>query len=141
MEKQIVPGLRTTFLVHSIVGLIFGLVYLLIPDMLAGWFGVSLPEAMQPMLFRMLGAAILAFTASSWWAYHETAWERVKIIVEMELVWTILGTLVLLWGLLLGAFPAAFWISALILAAFAAAFGYFLFAEGRLPISQARGRA
>jgi hypothetical protein len=31
MEKQISSGLKTTFLVHLVLGLITGLIYLLIP--------------------------------------------------------------------------------------------------------------
>lgn len=138
MEKQIVPGLRTTFLVHFIVGLIVGVVYLFIPDLLAGWLGIP-QSPRELMILRLLGAAILAFSASSWWAYHETLWDRVRILVETELVWTVLGTLVAVWGVLLGVFPPVFLVSALVLAAFAVAFGYFYFAEGRLPVSQARG--
>jgi len=40
MNMPISSGLRTTFLVHVIVGAFFGLVYLLIPDVwgnLIGW--------------------------------------------------------------------------------------------------------
>lgn len=128
MEKQVLPGLKTTFLVHAILGAIFGILYLLIPETwgnLIGW-------PMQDSAYRMIGAAVLAFAASSWFAYHEAPWERVKIVVEMELVWTILGTLVMLWGLLLAGLPAIGWVNAVILAGFAVAFGFFYFREASL---------
>jgi hypothetical protein len=45
----------------------------------------------------------------------------------MEIVWTILGTLVMLYALLIAGFPALGWINAIIFAAFAIAFGWFYF--------------
>jgi hypothetical protein len=120
--KQISSGLKTTFLVHAIVGLIFGLVYLLIPAQFGAAVGWSMAD---PMAFRLVGAAVLTFALSSWLAYRAQVWDRVDIVVVMEIVWTVLGTLVTLWALLSGAIPAIGWLNAVILAAFAVAFGYF----------------
>lgn len=122
MEKQIAPGLKTTFLVHIIVGGIFGLVFLLIPDVWGNLVGSPIKE---PAMYRLLGAAILGFTTSSWFAYKETAWEKVKIVVQMEIVWTILGTLVNLWGLIFAGLPTVDWTNVVILGGFAVAFSFF----------------
>jgi hypothetical protein len=122
MEKQIPYGLRITFLVHVIVAGIFGLVFLLIPEMFGGMMGAPIKE---PSTFRLLGAALVAFAASSWFAYRETVWERVKIVVQMEIVWTILGVLATLWGLMFEGLPTADWMNVLILGAFAVAFIFF----------------
>jgi signal transduction histidine kinase len=122
MEKQISYGLRITFLVHVIVAGIFGLVFLLIPEMFGGMMGAPIKE---PSTFRLLGAALVAFAASSWFAYRETVWERVKIVVQMEIVWTILGVLATLWGLMFEGLPTADWMNVLILGAFAVAFIFF----------------
>jgi hypothetical protein len=122
MEKQIPYGLKITFLVHVIVAGIFGLVFLLIPEMFGGMMGAPIKE---PSTFRLLGAALIAFAASSWFAYRETVWERVKIVVQMEIVWTILGVLATLWGLMFEGLPTADWMNVLILGAFAVAFIFF----------------
>jgi hypothetical protein len=122
MEKRIASGLKTTFLVHAIVGAIFGLLYLLIPE---AWGNLINWPMNDVPIYRLLGAAILGFTASSWFAYRETVWEKVKIVVQMEMVWTILGTLVMLWGLIFAGLPAVGWLNAVILAGFAAAFSFF----------------
>jgi len=121
MEKQISPGLKTLFLVHAIVSTIFGLAYLLMPDVWGSLTGVPMQE---PGWYRAIGAAILGFATSSWLAYREAAWEKVKIVVQMEIVWSILGTLVALWGLIFAGFPTADWLSALVLGGFAVAFTY-----------------
>jgi hypothetical protein len=47
----------------------------------------------------------------------------------MEMVWTILATLAMLWGLIFAGLPAFAWVNAVILAAFAVAFGVFYFRE------------
>jgi amino acid transporter len=122
MEKQIPYGLKITFLVHVIVAGIFGLVFLLIPEMFGGMMGAPIKE---PSTFRLVGAALIAFAASSWFAYRETVWERVKIVVQMEIVWTILGVLATLWGLMFEGLPTADWMNVLILGAFAVAFIFF----------------
>jgi hypothetical protein len=122
MEKQIPYGLKITFLVHVIVAGIFGLVFLLIPEMFGGMMGAPIKE---PSTFRLLGAALIAFAASSWFAYRETVWERVKIVVQMEIVWTILGVLATLWGLMFEGLPTTDWMNVLILGAFAVAFIFF----------------
>lgn len=124
MEKQISKGLKYLFLVHGILGVIFGLGNLLVPNLLPSMFGAGLPD---PEPYRAVGAAILGFTASSWLAYMETAWERVRIVVVAEIVWTILCTLALLWLLFAQGFSVAQLGNAVIMGGFAAAFCYFYF--------------
>ena len=96
MEKQIPYGLKITFLVHVIVGGIFGLVFLLIPEVFGSMMGAPIKD---PPTMRLLGAALIAFAASSWFAYRETVWERVKIVIQMEIVWTILVVPAMLYDL------------------------------------------
>ncbi|MGA2489715.1 MAG: hypothetical protein ABSF99_05950 [Anaerolineales bacterium] len=119
---KISSGLRTLFLVHFVVGLVFGLLYLFIPVMFMGWFGVSVPDVLP---YRIIGAAVLAFTASSWYCYQAPEWERVKIVVLAEIAWTVLNTLVSLYGILFAGAPTAEWANVIIMAGFAGAFIYF----------------
>jgi len=124
MEKQIPKGLKTTFLVHMILAVIFGAGFLLVPEMVTGMLGA---RTVEPSTFRLVGAAMLAFGASSWLAYRQTLWDRVKIVVQIEIVWTVLGVLATLWGLMFEGLPAADWMNVLILGAFALAFAYFYY--------------
>ena len=110
------------FLVHFVIGLAFGLLYLLIPDTFLGLLGVTLADSYP---YRTIGAAVLAFTASSWYCYKAAEWDKVKIVVQAEIVWTVLVALVGLYGLLFLGQPAANWINVIIMAGFAAAFIYF----------------
>ncbi len=122
MEKQIASGLKTTFLLHLIVGALFGLAYLLIPEVYGNMVGWPVKDAFA---FRLFGAALLGISATSWFAYKATTWESVKIVVQMEIIWTILGTLVVLGGIFMAGLPTIAWLNAVILAAFAVAFTYF----------------
>jgi hypothetical protein len=119
---KISSGLRTLFLVHFVVGLVFGLLYLLIPGIFLGWFGMPVQDELP---YRIIGAAVLAFSASSWYCYKAAEWERVKIVVLAEIVWTVLNALLSLYGLLFAGTPAAEWFNVIIMAGFAVAFTYF----------------
>ncbi len=122
MNKPISSGLRTTFLVHFILGLIFGLLLLLIPETFLGMFSWKVT---QPAVYRLVGAAILGFAASSWFGYKAYTWDQVRIVVLAELVWAPVATLVNLWGLIAGDFPPAAWINIVIFGGFAIAFWIF----------------
>jgi hypothetical protein len=122
METRISPALKITFLLHAIVGTIFGLVYVFVPT----WFGQLINWPMQDVeIYRLLGAAIIGFATSSWLAYRENTREAVIVVVRMELVWTGLGTLVMLYGVLFAGSPAFAWVNIVILAAFAVLFSIF----------------
>jgi divalent metal cation (Fe/Co/Zn/Cd) transporter len=122
MDEQIPYGLKITFLVHFVVAVVFGAGFLLIPEMLTEMLGA---RAMEPSTFRLVGAAMLAFAASSWLAYRHPVWEKVKIVVQIEIVWTVLGVLAMLYGLIFEGLPAADWMNVVILGAFAVAFIFF----------------
>jgi hypothetical protein len=120
--KKISSGLKTLFLVHFVVGLVVGLGYTLLPQTALGMLGVKVTDGLP---WQMVGVAILAFTASSWFCYKETEWDKVKIVVLAEVFWTSLVVLVGLFGLLFGGQPSGLWINVILMAAFAGAFAYF----------------
>ena len=119
---KISSGLKLLFLVHFGVGLVFGLLYLFNPAMVLGWARMTAPD---PLPYRIIGAAVLAFTASSWYCYQAAEWEKVKIVVVAEIVWTVLNVLVGLFAVTFAGAPAGEWINIIIMAGFAAAFIYF----------------
>ena len=101
--NRITQGLKITFLIHFVVGLVFGLIDLLIPEL---WGDLTNWPVQDPTMYRLVGAAILAFAASSILAYRETDWDKVILIVRTEIVWTALATLVFLVALIFGDAPA-----------------------------------
>jgi hypothetical protein len=120
LEKQIPYGLKITFLIHFVVAVVFGLAFFFLTSYFGGTMGAPFRE-----FTRLVGAALIAFAAGSWFAYRETVWERVKIVVQMEIVFTILGVLAVLYGLIFEGLPTEEGVSAVILGAFAVAFIFF----------------
>ena len=86
--------------------------------------GVPLKE---PETFRLVGAGLLAFATSSALAYRQKSWEKVKIVVIMEIVFGVLSTLAMIWGLITGALPVSDWMNVVVLGGFAVAFIIFYF--------------
>lgn len=124
MNAEIPRGLKITFLAHFIVALIFGLAFLLLPGQTGGLYGMQAP---QLDVYRLLGAALLGYAASSWLGYQASTWESVRIVVFMEMLWTLLGTLVMLYALIFSGFPALGWVNAVIFAAFCVAFSWYYY--------------
>jgi len=128
MDKPISSGLKSLFLFHAVAGLVFGLAFLVIPATVAGWF--SMPHTDEPYL-RLLGAAILGFSATSVAGYLAHYWDEVKIVVQGEFVWTGLAAVLSLWFVLDGTWPAGGWVYFGLMAIFFLAFGYVYWREAR----------
>jgi hypothetical protein len=111
-------SLRTVFLIHAVVGVIFGVPMLIAPGRILIWLGWS---PIDPVVSRLLGAALLALAWSSFrgWGAEDRA--RVALLLETEAVFTVLGCIGLLRHLLFFAYPVPPWIVLVIMALFAAA--------------------
>jgi len=79
--------LKITFLLHIVLGAIFGIGLYIIPEMFLGLFAMGFNDPST----RVLGAALLALTIGSVLALATKEWVRVRIIVEVEIFWCILG--------------------------------------------------
>ena len=109
-------------LVHSIVAAIYGLALLVSPQVWGRLAGIGIDET-DP--YRLVGAALLTLAFGSWLAYRETEWARVKILVQMEIFWTALAAIVILWGLATFGLPRLEWMNVAFLTGFAIAFAFF----------------
>ena len=110
--------LRTLFAVHALVSGILGALMLLIPGRLLTGLGWS---PIDPIVSRLLGAALLALSWSSYRGWRASEWRRVAILVEMEAIYTILACVGLLRHLLFARWPFYVWLVFVVYAAFAVA--------------------
>jgi hypothetical protein len=110
--------LKFTFLIHAVVGVLFGTPLLIAPGRFLGWVGWA---PVDPILSRVLGAALLALAWSSFRGWQATERAQVGILVEMEAVFTVLGCVGLLRHLLFAHYPAMPWVVFAILVIFAIA--------------------
>lgn len=123
MEKQLPAGLKYTFLIHGIAMTFFACIYLFIPVVwgnLTGCLSNQLPQ-----VYRLWGLTILGYAITSFLAFRETAWEKVKIVAQMECVVTGLFPPVLLLALLFWGLPAIGWMPFAVMIGFAVAFNLF----------------
>jgi len=56
----------------------------------------------DPVTLQLFGFTFYAFALSSFIAWKETEWEKVKIIVLMEIAWFMGGVYVMFWSLYMG---------------------------------------
>jgi len=116
-------ALKATFLVHAVVSLLCGAPLLIAPGQMLtslGWAPID------PLMSRLLGAALLALAWSSFRGWRATERAQVAILVEMEAVFSVLACVGLLRHLLVGAWPLVPWLAMVIFLVFALAWIYFL---------------
>lgn len=99
-----------------------GVQHLLAPRVWTDLAGMVIQETAT---WRLLGAAMVALAVSSWMAYRARRWARVRIVVALETVWSLLGAGVLTWAILVEGLPPLEWLNAGLLAVFGVAFAGF----------------
>jgi len=98
MAGEIPKGLEWTFLIHFFVTAFFGVAFM--------FFHKVILEAVEwpyydEVTSRLLGAAMIAIATSSLLAWREKEVEKVRIVMEMELVWLILAVVVSIYGIIM----------------------------------------
>jgi hypothetical protein len=102
MEKFV----KVIFLVYSINTLLFGLPLFLMPGRFLGLFGWA---PVDPLISRVLGAALLAMAWCAFRGYLAYEPDQAKMLVSGNLVFTALGAAGLLRHLLGYYFPFMVW--------------------------------
>jgi len=136
---EISSRLRWTFLIHAIVSAVLGAALWLIPGrtlILLGWVQetVVLPESdlvvpggtfVDPLITRLMGAALLALALSSYQGWRAGKWSQVSLLVQMETLFCLLGTLAFIAVPVITerSIPPALWGLLIVTAAFGAAWG------------------
>ena len=97
-----ITSLKTTFLIHAIISLAFGIMAYLISGT---WATTVNWMPFDPTTTRLYGTALIGIGVSSLLAFRVTRWEEVRIIVQMEIVYTVLGALISLYAALITGAP------------------------------------
>lgn len=124
-------ALRIAFLIHAAVGCLLGIPLFLLPGRLLQWVGW---KPIDPILSRVLGAALLALAWSSFRGSRATERSQLVILKEMEAVFTVLGCIALLRHLLFAPYPAMVWIVFAIMLIFAVTWIVFLLRQWRQQV-------
>jgi O-antigen/teichoic acid export membrane protein len=115
-------ALKVTFGVHAVVALLFGAPLLIAPGRFLGVFGWA---PIDPLISRLLGAAMLALAWSSFLGYRTTESSLEKSFIQIEVVYTVLGAIGLLRHLLVAWYAWFVWAIFYLLAIFAILWIYF----------------
>jgi len=110
VKGQTSKGMRIAILVYAILWGLYGLLHVLTPQLM---------QAKDPAIERVLGAAVVAFAVGAGLAYIERAWDKVRIMVLLQVIWMILYTVTMAWGILAGGITPAAWPPTIIGAVFA----------------------
>jgi len=116
-------SLKYTFLIHVVVSLIIGAALLLAPGRTLGLFGWA---PIDPLIRCLLGAALLALAWSSYRGWRASSYEQVSVLVEMEVIFTVFGSVGLLRHLHKFWYPWYVWFVFAVLLVFAIAWSYHL---------------
>jgi hypothetical protein len=122
-ETAMSKALRTLFLVHVVTALVFGVPLIIVPGRfleLVDWAPID------PIAGRLLGAALLALGWSSFRGWQATAQPGVRVLVELEAVFTGLACVGLARHLFVGSYPVFPWLVFAVFAIFFLAWAYFL---------------
>jgi len=124
MATEISKGLKWTFFINFIVSLVFGVLLFFLVEVYLGWLGID--NFQVPFnIGGFFGGALLAFSSASFIAWKQTEWEKVKILVIMNIVWNMLGAYIFYW-VVIGrwSFGGGFLIQPMILLHFILFFGF-----------------
>jgi hypothetical protein len=122
--------LRILFQVHAVVAVVAGLPLLLAPGRTLGLFGWA---PVDPLISRILGAALVALAWSSWRGWRGATQTRVGLLIEVEAAFTTLTCAGLLRQLLGAHWPWYVWTLLGVFAAFAVAWVVALVEMVRAP--------
>lgn len=88
MQGKIPNGLRTTYLIHFIFALIFGLAGTLAAKLVGNIAG---HEVRDVDVNALMGVASLAFALASWFALRAKSWEQISILTSAECFFNLVG--------------------------------------------------
>ncbi len=116
-------ALKYTFILHALVATVFGLPLVLFPGLFLGWFGWA---PVDPLLSRVLGAALLAHAWTSFRVLRGADSSALGMLLEMELIFVVLSAVGLLRHLLIANYPLMVWLVLAFFLAFAVAWALLL---------------
>ena len=90
------------------MSLIYGAWYHLLPE---SWSAVTgWPE--EPASFRIIDSLLLMLSFAAILAYRAASWKEVELYVVMVIFWTLLGTIGMVWSMLVMTLPIVGWLNA-----------------------------
>jgi len=117
-------GLKTWFVIHFVVDMLFAIPLIFFPEIILPWFGW---DSIDPVMPRLVGAALLGIGGESLFSRNAPG-EAFKALLRLKIIWALGAILALGLGIGKGA-PLAAWG---FLAIFVGFLGIWIFYSSRL---------
>ncbi len=121
-HNLIPPGIKTWFLIHFVVDMLFAIPLIFFPEGILSWFGW---ENVDPITSRLVGAALLGIGGESFFSRNASR-DTYRALLRLKIIWAsgaVLGLGLALW---MGA-PLAAWVFLGIFILFLIVWLYFAF--------------
>lgn len=118
--------LSTMFIIYAIISSIFGLAFVIMPEISLAFYGINLSPGGISVV-RLFGVALLEFALLSWFVRNAGESEARRAIILAFCVGEVVGFIIALFGQLSGAVNVLGWSTVAIYLLLALGFGYFQF--------------
>ena len=116
--------LRTLMVIKSIITIVFGIGFVVVPVRVMSYYGVTLDPAGAYMT-RLFGAAFIVIGLLLWYGRKDAGSPALKAIVLGVFIGDIVGFVIALQAQLLGLVKALGWLTVVLYFLLALGFGYF----------------
>jgi len=124
--------LKTLLTIYAVIGLLFGLGFLLVPEQLISSYAVSLGEPGK-WVGRYFGATLIGISILAWSVRNVPYGEASKGIILGLTVGNLLGLIVGIFDVIDAAGNWMDWLNLLVYLFFTVSFGYFQFVKAAKP--------
>lgn len=125
---------RTVLTVAAVIGLVFALGLILMPDFMGTLYGLG-TSPVQALIARLFGSALLGFGLMNWMA-RDLDYSALRPILFGNLAGDAVGFLVSLMGTLGGVMNSTGWLSVVLYLLLALGFGYLYFMGQPVSVKQ-----
>ncbi len=122
-------NLKNLFMINTVIALLFGLAFVLIPATALGWYGIDLLPKAGILMSRLFGSALLGIAILTWLVRSQGASEARTAIITGLLLHDALGFIVGLLAQLDGVANQLGWSTVIIYLLLALGYGYFRFVK------------
>jgi len=123
-EENISKFLKYVFFASGLAAFIFGITFILFVEV---YYSILSWPYQDPLVARVLGAALIGLGVLQELSYTEKNWENVKNLVIMMIVWHVLGAVVTISGQFLFNLPIGNLLHIIVFIIFSIAYAYAFF--------------
>ena len=127
-------NLKTLFVITTIIALVFGVLFIVIPTQFYSWYGIDSNMALD-YIGRLFGAALIAVGLISWQARNAADSDARRAIVLSFFIADGIGFIIALIGQLNHVVGNLGWLTVIIYLLISLGFGYFQFSKPKVSES------